>query len=246
MEMNAQPAENQSEPKISVLEKLGLIFTNPVKVFKNITFFPDWITPIVLIIVFSIASSFFVYDLQIDAQEKKILSNENIPEQQKEIIAERFDEARNSDTRMIQPIIGIIIFIFGSFALVAGVFLVTGKYILGGEADFKTLLAVYGWGYLVAIPESIIKIPLMLAKNSIHVYTSLAILFDPSEADTILFKIANAVDVFSLWRVVLWAIGFGIVFKFSQGRSYTVVGVLYVIYIAIYIGFSTLTGGMFG
>ena len=71
-------------------------------------------------------------------------------------------------------------------------------------------------------------------------------LFDPSEADTVMFKIANAVDVFALWRVVLWAIGFGVVYKFTQGKSYAVVGAWYVIWIVVSIALSSLFGGIFG
>ena len=105
------------------------------------------------------------------------------------------------------------------------------------------MLAVYAWGFMVSIPEAVIKIPLMLAKNSIHVYTSLAIFFDPSESETVLFKIANAVDVFALWRVALWAIGFGVIYKFSAGKSYGVVGAWYVIWIVVSIALSSIFKG---
>ncbi len=231
---------------ISLTQKLILIFTNPTKVFENLVLKPDWIIPTLLIIVFSIGASFFVYDIQLDDQRQKFLKNENIPEERKDLILEQLDEAQNSSTRMIRPIVAIIIFTFVSIAAVAGVLLIAGNFVLGGKADYKSMLAIYAWGYLVAIPETLIKIPLMMAKESVHVYTSLALLFDPSDAETVIFKLANAVDLFSIWRIVLWSIGFSIVYKLSGEKSYSVVISLYVIYVLIYIGISSLFGGIFG
>ncbi len=231
---------------ISLTQKLILIFTNPTKVFENLVLKPDWIIPALLIIVFSIGASFFVYDIQLDDQRQKFLKNENIPEERKDLILEQLDEAQNSSTRMIRPIVAIIIFTFVSIAVVAGVLLIAGNFVLGGKADYKSMLAIYAWGYLVAIPETLIKIPLMMAKESVHVYTSLALLFDPSDAETVIFKLANAVDLFSIWRIVLWSIGFGVVYKLSGEKSYSVVISLYVVYVLIYIGISSLFGGIFG
>jgi hypothetical protein len=47
---------------------------------------------------------------------------------------------------------------------------------------------------------------------------------------------------------VLWTIGFGIAYKFSKGKSYTAIGLLYVIYVVLFViisgALSNLTGGM--
>jgi Yip1-like protein len=237
---------NNTGPKLPVFQKLILIFTNPVKVFENLKLYPGWILPTILIIVFAIGSSFLVYDIQLEAQKVKFLNNDQLGEEQKDLIMDRFDEAKDSPTRMIQPVIAIIVITFISFATVAGIFLLAGNFIFGGKAKYIQILAVYAWGYMIAIPEAIIKIPMMIAKNSTHVYTSLALLFDPAESETVLFKLANAVDLFSIWRIALWAIGLGVVYKFSKEKSnYIVIG-LYVIYVFVYIGVSSLFSGLIG
>ena len=181
-----------------------------------------------------------------EAQKEKFLRNDKITEDQRDLIIERFDEAKDSPTRMIQPSIAVIVITFISFATVAGIFLLVGNFVFGGKATYVQVLSVYAWGYMVAIPETIVKIPMMLAKNSAHVYTSLALLFDPSDSETVLFKLANAVDLFSIWRIALWAIGLGCVYKFSKEKSNFIVIGLYVIYVFIYIGISSLFGGLIG
>jgi len=233
--------QTTQETSLSIGSKLGLIFTNPKRVFESLKIKPDWLVPTLIIVVLSVASAFFLKDITLEMQKERIIASENIPEEQKEVILQRFEDS--GSMQMIMGMVGAVVFVFASFALVAGLYLFTGNVILGGQSNFKTLLAVYAWGFMPSIPEAIIKIPLMLAKNSIHVYTSLAILFDTSESETVLFKIANAVDIFALWRVALWAIGFSVVYKFTEGKSYAVIGAWYIIWVVVSIALSSLFQG---
>jgi hypothetical protein len=135
--------------------------------------------------------------------------------------------------------------VFAGYAIVALAFMVVGNFILGGEATFKQNYALFAWGSTIGIVESIVKIPMMLIKNSVEVYTSLAILMDSSESKTVMFKILNAFDIFAIWKVIVISIGFSILYKFSRGKSYSAIGGLYAIYILIAIGLSQLFGGFF-
>jgi hypothetical protein len=246
MDENVVVQETKQEEPLSFISKLGLIFTNPTKVFENLARYPSWIGPTVVILVISLVSGFLMRDLGVQAQKEKIIQSERIPEERKEMILERMGQGADSPLQMIMMFGSIAIFVFASIAIVAGLFLFSGNTLLGGSATYKSMLAVYAWGFLVSVPEAIIKIPLALAKNSIHVYTSLAIFFDTSESETTLFKIANAVDIFAIWRIVLWAIGFSIVYRFTRGKSYVVIASWYIIWIAISIVFSNLFAGFIG
>jgi hypothetical protein len=246
MQENVQIPEVQGEPKLSFWAKLGLIFTSPSRVFKYLSQYPTWLAPTLLMLLVALVSGYFVRDLGMQAQKERIMRSEKITEEQKELFLDRMEEQAGSPMQIVMMVVGVIVYIFASYVIVAGLFLFTGNVILGGSASFKQMLSVYAWGSLVGIPEAIIKVPLSLAKNSIHVYTSLAILFDTSQANTTLFKIANAVDIFAIWRVALWAIGFGIMYKFSQGKSYGVVIGWYVIWVVVSIAFSSLFGGFLG
>lgn len=233
--------DETQESRLSMSEKLVLIFTNPKRLFENIKSKPDWLVPTLIIVIISMASAFFLRDITLDMQKERIQASENFSEEQKEVMLQQFD--KSGSMQMIMGMVGAVVFVFASFAIVAALFMFTGNVILGGQSDFKTLLAVYAWGFMVSVPEAVIKIPLMLVKKSMHVYTSLAILFDPAEAETVMFKIANAVDIFALWRVALWAIGFSVVYKFTEGKSYGVIGAWYVIWVAVSIAVSSLFQG---
>jgi hypothetical protein len=239
-----EQSENQiaeQENALSFFTKVGLVFTNPTRLFQSLRQRPEWILPVIVIIIISMISTFLISDLVMDSRIELLEMNDQLTDQQREMQIEGTKKFFGSTTGKIVtatvfPIIGTFLVV-----LVVGVaFLFTGNVVLGGSSTFKHMLAVASWGYLVSIVESVIKIPLMLAKGSIHVYTSLAVLFDTSEFNTVLFKIADAFDVFVIWRVIVWAIGFGIMYKFSKNKSLMAVIVLAVIYFAISIGLGSL------
>jgi hypothetical protein len=240
MEENVQ-VQTPQETKLAFFTKLGLIFTNPSKVFQNLKVYPDWILPILVILVLSIASAFLLKDLGMQTAKQRIMDSEQIPEEQKDAIIERMDQG--GPMQSVWAVGGTIIFIFISFSVAAGVFYLTGNFVFGGSTTYKTVFSVYTWGFMVSILETVIKIPLIMVKKSLNVYTSLAVLFDPAESNTTLFKLANAVDIFSLWRIFLWGLGISIIYKFSQAKSYGIVIFWFLVWTLLSIGLSSIIPG---
>jgi len=240
--------ETPQEQTLSVGQLITAIFSNPGQAFTSLVAKPNWLIPVIIVLVLSLASGFLIQDITAELTKERILASEQIPEQTKEQILANMEAQAGSPLAYVQMVIGVLVIVLVPIFFVAAVFLLTGNFIFGGASNYKTMLAVYCWGLMASIPETIIKIPMMLATNSIHAYTSLAILFDTADSQTALFKFANAIDIFSLWRVVLWAIGFGIAYKFSKGKSYAAIGLLYVIYVVLYVvvsgALSKLTGGL--
>ena len=232
--------------KMSVLSKMINVFTSPAKVFVSLDSYKDWLIPLLVIIVVATGRQFVMQDLEIDAVKERITRNEQIPEEQKTAILEKIDQDSQATSAIIRSIGGIVIMTFLFAAIVAGLYFFTGNIIFGGSSSYTNMLSVYALGSLIFIPEHIVKTALALSKGSTEVYTSLAILFDPAESATLLFTLANAIDIFSIWKLAVWAIGFGIVYKFNQTKSWIAVGFWYLIGIFVFYGLNTLTGGMLG
>ena len=235
-----------SEEKMSVFSKMTQIFSNPGRVFQNLNSTMDWLMPLIVLIVFSLVRSYIMHDMEIEMVKDKIVQNEQIPEESKAQILAKMDEDSQGVGQIIKTVAGTIIAIFAFALIVAGLYLFTGNVILGGTASYTQMLSVYALGSLVFIPEHIVKVALALSKGSPKVYTSLALLFDPEQSQSLLFQLANAIDVFSLWKLAIWALGFGMIYKFNQTKSWMAVGTWYVIGILIFFGLNTLTGGMLG
>lgn len=241
--MDSEKIENTSEvQKMSFGQKFLGIFNVQPAVFENLRLYPDWLIPVVIIILVSIITIMTTTDLQLAAQREFIDSSEMIPEDRKVDMLDQLENQGWVRTKLI-PSVGGIFAIFIYYAVMAAAFLLFGNFIFGGSASFKQMFALVSWGSLIGLLEMAIKLPLMLSKGTMQVYTSLALLMDTSESKSVLFNILDAVDVFTIWKIIVFSVGFAIIYKFSKGKGYTAVITLFLIYLILKIGLSQLFQG---
>ncbi len=231
---------------LSAIQRAVKIYTDPENAYESIRKNPTWLFPVIVTILLAIITIFSTTDLQIQAQRDAILKSEMIPEEQKDKILENMEENQGDLVKTkILPAGMSIIGTFIYFAIAAGIFMIIGNFIMGGKTTFKQNFALFAWGSLIGVAETIVKVPLMLSKGSYKVYTSLALLMDESQSKTILFQILDAIDLFAIWKVIVYAIGFSVVYQFARKKGYMAVVPLYIIIIAISIGFRQLFNGFF-
>lgn len=229
----------QGTASLSFTTKLIRVFTDPATVFENVRLQPDWLLPLLITLVISVGFSLVTQDLMLDFQKEAIYENSLIPEELKDTAIEQMEN--KSPMRLnIESIGGSVINIFVVYLIAAGAFLVVGNFILGGKASFKQLFSLVSWTGLIGGLELLVKLPLALSKGSLHVYTSLALLMDLSQKKTPLFMILDAIDIFTIWKIVLWSMGMSIIYQFSKAKGYTAIVSLYAVYLLIVIGISQL------
>jgi hypothetical protein len=231
---------------MSLVNRMINVYTNPSKSFENLGSYKNWLIPLLVIMVVAIGRQFIMQDLEMAAVKERIERNEKIPDQQKAVIIEQMEAGANSPGKMAQTIGGIVFVTFLFALIAAGLYLFTGNVVFGGSATYSSMLSVYALGSLIFIPEYIVKSALALSKGSAQVYTSLAILLDPAESSTFLFTFLNWIDIFSIWKLAVWAIGFGVVYKFNQTKSWINVLAWYLLGLFVFYGINSLTGGMLG
>ncbi len=229
----------ETEPKLSAGQKLIYIFTDPQKTLATLRNNPTWLLPLVLIMLMTVAFTIATKDLVIEYRKEIILNSEKIPEEQKDLALERL-ENMTPKAFYIQSIGGGLVGLVLVYLFASGVFILVGNFILGGKATFKQIFSLYVWGNMVLLVELPVKGAMALAKGSAQVYTSLAVLMDPSQSKTVLFQLLNAVDIFNIWRIVLWAMGFMVIYRFSAKKSYIAVISIYVFYVFLNIGLGRL------
>ena len=81
MDENLTATPHAEEPKMNFFNKLIGIFTNPSSVFQNLAVYPDWLWPMIVMVVLAIGSGFLVKDIAIDAQMDRIGKSERIPDE---------------------------------------------------------------------------------------------------------------------------------------------------------------------
>ena len=203
--------------------------------------------PLLILAVLGVLSFWVIQDLATevgyDTALERIENSSRIPDDQKvEIIAQM-------EERMDGPqITGWVASAFGGpvtvffMALIA---LLVGNTFMGGSAKYGQLLNITAWAFMINILETIVKIPLMLNKWTLEVYTGLGVL-EIGEKGSFINSLLAGMDVFAIWRIILIAIGMGIIYN-KKTQPYAV-GMLIAWFVLKIIGagLSSFLGGFAG
>jgi len=231
----------QEEKTLGGASKIINLFFEPKKVFESLKIKPTWLVPFIIVCILGMGYYYYAYPFIMGEQIAKIQANEKIPEEQKQAIVEKMGSEHPPAWQLgITPLGGLIYLLIAS-----AVFLFVFNVLLGGDSTFRRVFSVYCYSALVGIPETIVKLPLTLAKKSINVQTSLALLLSPDVKETFLYRLFASVDIFAIWQMILVSMGMAVMYKFTPKKSYTTVFVIWIVWIFLKSGLSSLLGGMF-
>lgn len=248
MEPDRVEDNNMTPVPMSPFVRFINIFYAPREVFASLTRSKwAWIAPIVL--TFLIGAGSYPFLKEIIAEERvRGMENsplfERIPESQKEEI---FEQTRESILN--PPWWHWVLGVFGAFVpvLIAGaIMLLIGNMILGGEVKYWMMLNVYAFSALITIPESIVKVPLMISKETMDIRTSLAIVL-PSDDTSFTYAFLNSIDVFAIWIVSLTVIGMSVFMQNISVKKIAVpICIFWLVWVVIKSAMSHFLGGAFG
>ncbi|MGB2696289.1 MAG: YIP1 family protein [Candidatus Zixiibacteriota bacterium] len=218
-------------------------YFEPRKVFGFLKIKPTWLVPFIIFVVLGLVTTWFMHPLRMKQVITNIEENERYTEEQKEVIIERIG---TSDRPPIYQIGVIPLFILGYLILFSGILFFVFSVLLGGDSSFKRVLSVFSYSTLIAIPQSIVHLPLAFAKQTADVNTSLAIFLSTEAKGTFFHSVLKGFDIFTLWQVIVLSIGLAVMYNYTTKKSFTVVLILWVLLIVVGAGLSGLFGGMLG
>jgi hypothetical protein len=229
--------QSQSEPveEMSAMQRVIGVFTSPQKVFQYLSAKPEFWVPIIITIIIAVVTSFLVYDIAINETIQNYEQNENIPDEQRDMILDSIEERRQGAWRYMSILLFPIVGTFVVFALVALAYLFIGNVILGGKARFKQIFSAFAYSYLIlVIVGTIVKLPLMLSKETINIQTSLAAFMSDEASRTALYRFLDGFDIFTIWMLAVFAIGYAVIYRFSQVKAFMGVFVSWILYILVF------------
>ena len=228
---------------MSWLKDAGNIFVAPSSTFNTIKN-ADWkrsIAPFIILILLGVISMWLLQDLMQDVQyEKTIKSIEEstrIPDDQKDQYIEIVND-RLANPKLWQVILG---WSAGILSYPVRVFMMTlfvmiiGNTVLGGNVNYGKLMVMTAYVYVISILEMVVKIPLMLSKWSIEIYTGLGLL-GFGESGSFINGFMAGFDLFGLWRIILLAIGMGILYENETKPFLWALLIYWVIQISVFAG----------
>jgi hypothetical protein len=234
--------EAQPSAKLSAMSRMVNTFIAPSQTFSDLkhhTTWTSWIAPWLLIAVLSVAYVAVVGQKvgfeqvmrnQLRLSPARAEQLEKLPPEQR---------ARQMDisvkiTRVFSftaPIFNLI------FALIiAGVLMATFNFGVGAEVPFKTSLAIVMYSFLAGTLKAVLAIVSLLAGSDPEgfliqnpVATNPGYFMD-AVGSPFLYALASALDVTTIWSLVLCAIGFSCVSKMNKGTTMSVVFGWYVVF----------------
>jgi hypothetical protein len=243
------PTPGEAGP--SLLQRVYGVFFSPKAAFAPRVPKIAWILPLVIIAAFQSAEGYLLRPMNLERMEQKLLQTDMPPEARDRALEGLEGQREQGPESMAIGFAGAAIWIFlAGFLLPSLLYWVGANFICGGSGAYWSIVSVVGLSHLVFVVRSILTVPLKLAKNSLDVFTSLALL-PVAEAGSKLSNALNVFDVFDLWYIFVASVGLSMVSGIRRGQALGVVILLWAVWALIrvvlaFVATGTMWGAFFG
>ena len=246
-------AATPATPEVAPLSTAGRIvntFVAPTKTFldlKRKTTWTSWIAPWLVIVAMSLTYAAVVskkvgfeqvLQNNLEASPKRAAQLEKLPPEQRA-------QQMKVSLGITQAITyGFPLLVLIGAALVGGLLMATFNFGAGAEVSFKTALAIVMYSSLMgAVSDALAMVSLLagadpegfLIQNPVA--TNPAYFMNPADSPA-LYALAASFNVITIWKWVLYAIGFACVSKMSKGTTITVCFGWFLLITLIGVGFA--------
>jgi len=207
------------------------VFTAPTEAFAAFNLKPRILMVLLVTIVLGFITNYFMTEYSAQMQYDMVSQSTIIPPQQLEQM--RADAANpNRLTGGLVAVggqfIGVLIFALIAWGL--------GSFLMGGDSTFKKVWGVSLLSGLISMIGGLVKLPLIMAKDSIYVSFGLAALFPGKDFTSIMYSVLFYLDAFMIWALIVSGIGFAAVFNISRGKGITIAIIIDLLFIVVMVG----------
>lgn len=224
-------AEVSEAKGLGVFGRIIGIFTSPKEAFHDINKKPDWLIPFIILIAVVVVVQFVLMDIGVADQIAKMEASD-MPEAQLEMARNQMQGPLKYAQFIVIPIMTLI-----TWCVVSGIHLFFTNVVFGGETTFKKMFAVTSWSSLIGVVSTLLRMVMVMSKGTSHgVTTSLAILMPTpglTETPSILFKLLAHLNIFTIWGLVLYAVGISAISRLDMNKSAAVVIINWLIWVLI-------------
>jgi hypothetical protein len=220
---------------------IGVLFS-PNETFAAIARKPDWVVPLLLFMAVALFNG-YVFAHHVDF----VSAARTQMEHQGKMSADQIDRALKVTAAIAKvvaycaPIMTVIVFV-----IVAAILMVAFR-MMGGEGEFKSYFSVTLYGWFPQILQALIMTIILMLRSEPYdaellptlLRSNLGFLVDMHD-HRVLFGLLSSLDIFTIWSLILMAIGFAYVSKFSKAKSATIVVSVWAFWTAVKLGFVAL------
>ncbi|PYQ29820.1 MAG: hypothetical protein DMF56_08820 [Acidobacteria bacterium] len=215
---------------------IGVIIS-PVETFQDIARKPDFLMPMIVFILISYATAFFTIPKidweAVTAQQVEAMKAKNPNMAQSDIDRmTRITQTIGKVFGWFGPILGIIMWL-----ILAGVLFLAFK-LFGGQQTFKQALSTVLYSWVPMVLYGIVLAIIIAARPGNWDPTHIATIVKSNPAFLVnmkehaaLYSLLSAIDIFTIWTLILLIIGFAICSKVSRAKAATIIISLWAIVI---------------
>ena len=217
------------QAEMSVVGRILRVFYAPSETFEAVAeqrSAADWLVPTIMV---AVVIFIFTY----------ITSPIYMAEVMEQIPAEQRGEMESTgDAMRMGGLIAAPVMTFVMLFIGAAIYLLVGK-LLGGLLGYGQCLAIVAYTSLIAIPQHIVKTPLVLANETMKVQIGLGMFLAEEAQKSFGGALLSSIDPFVVWIVVIAGLGLSIVGQVERSRAYAGVAAITLLFLAIGAFFST-------
>jgi len=205
------------------------LYMNPQQSFQSIDQKPDWLLPMLTLAIISAVVMIFMMPIMQQFQIERLMDLRGISRDQAEEILQKAWKIQQFTTPIF-VLVGTFIVQF----VVAFFFYLVGTVFMGGNVPYIKVVSLWAYTSLaVGIIGLAVRAPIMFAKKTMVVQTSLVAFLSTDAKGSLLYKIFGKLDVFVIWQLVLAVVGFTVIYKFDSKKSATIIFGLYILWIIV-------------
>ena len=190
----------------------------------------DWLVPALVVAVVGMIGVYVTMPLIEETARAQAMERiQNLPQEQQEKILDMTAKSSGIGALVATPVTTFVFLFIG-----AGVLMAVGRWALGGDVTYRQSLVVSAYASLVGVLATIVRVPLMLAKDTAMVFTGPAILLSEEALKTFGGRFLASADLFMLWQVCLTAIGLATMTRASTGKALTYLLVIWVLVLCVF------------
>lgn len=214
----------------------------PGKTFQSIEQRPTWLVPLLLFCLLNGLTAYLVTDRMdfraIMEERMESSSNQMSPEQMEQAV--EMQERFGSIGALVIAPVGFAVIVLLFAALYLGAF----RFFAGSDVTFKQSLSTLLYAMAPFAVASLLSIPVILGRKTIDPEQAQSLLFSnlaafaPDDTGPVVRSLLSSVDFFGIWILILSILGFRIVARVSTGTATAVVLVLWILGVAIKVGWT--------
>lgn len=229
--------ENQEKKELSLVQRLTGVITNPKKTFEDINEKPKVVGALIIVVIMQLISTIIIMPKLIDSS---LIILKKMP---------NYSPGMEGVTKAAViggGIFGAILTPIIVWLIISGLLKLFTTF-TGDDGNFKNIFTVNIFAYLPVVIGGYVKAVILYSinpENISNVQTSLALLLPTPDSPTkpgALFTFLSAMDVFSIWNLILLTIGSAVVFKISNKKAGFMVFGIFLIYVLAITAISALT-----